>query len=76
MGDQQVGDALHGAGARDGVHTDHDSKNEKDRHHDLGDPLNAVFHTHIDDSESESKEDAEPEFRGAAVRDEISEKCV
>ena len=76
MGDQQVGDAIHSAGARDGVHTDHDSKNEKDRHHDLGDPLNAVFHTHIDDSEGESQEDAEPELCGATVCDEISEKSI
>ena len=73
---QQVSDTGHGAGARDGVHTDHDCQDKQDRHHELGDSLNAVFHTHVDDGKSESQENEEPELRGDSVRDEFREKSI
>ena len=76
MRDQHVGDARHRAGTGDRVGAYDDCQYQKDRHHELGNTLNAVFHAHIDDHKVEGYEDAEPEFSGSAVCDEIRKEGV
>ena len=76
MGDQHVGDARHRARTRDRICAYDERQHQEDRHHELGNPLNAVLYAHIDDHKVEVYEDAEPEFSGSAVCDEIRKEGV
>ena len=49
MRDQHVGDACHRAGAGDRVGAYDERQHQQDRHHELGNSLNAVLNAHIND---------------------------
>ena len=76
MRDKEIDHAVHSAGTRDGINADHNSKNQKDRHHDARDAFDPVLNAHVNNDEVEEHENTEPDLGRRSACDKVGEKGV